>query len=154
MTGQVIVSPLLGDIETGAESEMIFPFGIPGFEDMHRVVPVEIPSQRPLVYLLHADRPDVCFLALPVLTIDPHFRLNISEDERAAIGIGPACEVRVGEDVLCLALLIPSGRSVRTNLGAPLVINLQNLRGIQCCPPDGYSACFALSPEGRWEPAC
>lgn len=154
MTREVIASPLLGEIEAGADSELVFPFGIPGFEDMRRIIPVEIPAQRPLIYLLHAERPEVCFLALPVLVIDPRFRLTMTEDERAAIGIGPAAEIGIGEDLLCLALLVPSENSVRANLGAPLVVNLRNLRGIQCCPPEGYSACFALSPEGVWEPAC
>jgi flagellar assembly factor FliW len=155
MTRDVIASPLLGDIETSPECEMSFPFGIPGFEDMRRVVPVEIPAQRPLVYLLDAMRPEMCFLALPVFVIDKRFKLAMTEDECAAIGLaGPPAEPKIGEDVLCLALLIPSGRSVRANLGAPLVINLRNLRGIQCSPPDGYSNCLTLSPEGVWEAAC
>jgi flagellar assembly factor FliW len=155
MTREVIASPLLGDIETSPECEMSFPFGIPGFENMQRAVPVEIPAQRPLVYLLDPLRPDVCFLALPVFVIDRHFKLTMTEDECAAIGLeAPPAEPKIGEDVLCLALLIPSGRSVRANLGSPLVINLRNLRGIQCSPPEGYSNCLTLSPEGKWEAAC
>jgi flagellar assembly factor FliW len=155
MTREVIASPLLGEIETSAECEMSFPFGIPGFEDMRRVVPVEIPAQRPLVYLLDAMRPEVCFLALPVFVIDAHFKLAMTEDECAAIGLAASpAEPKIGEDVLCLALLIPAGRSVRANLGSPLVINLRNLRGIQCSPPEGYSNCLTLSPEGAWEAAC
>ncbi len=156
MTREVIASPLLGEIETGSECEMSFPFGIPGFEEMRRVVPVEIPAQRPLIYLLDAARPETCFLALPVFVIDPRFKLTMTEDECAAIGL-PACspcEPKIGEDVLCLALLIPSERTVRANLGCPLVVNLRNLRGIQCAPPDGYSNCFTLSPEGEWVTTC
>jgi flagellar assembly factor FliW len=152
VTREVIASPWLGEIETASDCEMFFPFGIPGFEDMRRVIPVEIPAQRPIVYLLDAERPDVCFVALPILVIDPHFKLTMGEDERDAIGLAP--EPRIGQDVLCLALLIPSGGSVRANLGSPLVVNLRNLRGIQCAPPDGYSSCVRLSAEGKWEPAC
>ena len=152
LTRQTIASPWLGQIEAEADCEMFFPFGIPGFEEMRRVIPVEIPAQRPLVYLVSADRPELCFIALPVLVIDPHFKLTVGEDECAAIGVPP--EPRIGEDVLCLALLIPSAGSVKANLGAPLVINLRNLRGIQCAPPDGYSGCFSLSADGKWEPAC
>ena len=156
MTHEVIASPLLGEIETGSECEMSFPFGIPGFEEMRRVVPVEIPAQRPLIYLLDAARPEICFLALPVFVIDPRFKLTMTEDECAAIGL-PACspcEPKIGDDVLCLALLIPSGHTVRANLGSPLVVNLRNLRGIQCTPPDGYSHTFTLSPEGEWVTTC
>jgi flagellar assembly factor FliW len=158
MTREVIASPLLGEIETGSECEMSFPFGIPGFEEMRRVVPVEIPAQRPLIYLLDAAHPETCFLALPVFVIDPRFKLTMTEDECAAIGLPESpelpCEPKIGEDVLCLALLVPSERTVQANLGCPVVVNLRNLRGIQCAPPDGYSNCLKLSPEGVWEPAC
>src|SRR6185437_1157974 len=48
---QTIHSPWLGDLEWDPECEILFPCGLPGFEDEHRILPVEIPAQRPLVYL-------------------------------------------------------------------------------------------------------
>lgn len=155
MTREVIASPLLGEIEAGADCEMVFPFGIPGFEDMRRVIPVEIPAQRPLVYLLHAERPEICFLALPVFVIDPRFKLTMNEDECAAVGLpATSLEPKIGEEVLCLALLMPADRNVRANLGSPIVVNLRNLRGIQCTPPEGYSNAYQLSDDGQWAPEC
>ena len=64
-----VVSPWLGEIDWQAGCELQFPAGLPGFEQYRRMVPVEIPSQRPLIYLQSAERGDVCFLALPVLTV-------------------------------------------------------------------------------------
>ncbi len=44
----------------------------------------------------------------------------------------------IGRDVLCLALLVPSGCTVQTNLDAPIVINLHNGRGVQAVLRSGY----------------
>jgi hypothetical protein len=66
---------------------------------------------------------------------------------------------RIGEDVLCLALLLPSGETVETNLNATIVINLHNRRGIQCIPPTPSCGSlprfsFHLSHDGAWTTAC
>ena len=57
-------TPWLGEICWEAASELYFPVGLPGFEQYRRMVPLEVPSQRPLVYLQSAERGGVCFLAL------------------------------------------------------------------------------------------
>ncbi len=44
---------------------------MPGFEEQRRMIPVEIPSQRPLVYLQSLESDEICFVALPVYVIDP-----------------------------------------------------------------------------------
>ena len=149
-----IHSPWLGDIETDPEAELLFPGGLPGFEDQRRMAPFEIPSQRPLVYLQSLDRADVCFVALPVFVIDPAFRLELGEEERAILGFPEHAEPAIGSDVLCLALLRKSGPVVEANLKAAIVINLRNRRGVQCVPPGGLPAPFRLSADGLWRPGC
>ena len=155
----VIQSRWLGEIESDARSELIFPAGIPGFENDRRILPVEIPSQRPLVYLQSLIHPEVCFAALPVFVIDPGFRLHLSDEERLLLQLPAGCDPEVGIEVLCLALLMSSGDEVRVNLNAPVVINLHNSRGIQSIATDcasGYfrPGHFRLDPAGRWEPVC
>ena len=155
----VIQSRWLGEIESDPRSELIFPAGIPGFENDRRILPVEIPSQRPLVYLQSVIHPDICFAALPVFVIDPGFRLRLSEEERALLQLPEGCDPVVGTDVLCLALLMSSGDAVRVNLNAPVVINLHNSLGVQSIATDrapGYLRLghFRLDPTGRWEPLC
>ena len=81
----VIRSRWLGEIESDPGAELFFPSGIPGFENEHRILPVEIPSQRPLVYLQSLEPPGVCFAALPVFVIDSGFHLRLSEEERSAL---------------------------------------------------------------------
>jgi flagellar assembly factor FliW len=151
----VIQSRWLGEIESDPGSELIFPAGIPGFEHhCSRILPVEIPSQRPLVYLQSLLHPDICFAALPVFVIDPGFRLRLSDEERSLLELPEGCDPVVGADVLCLALLMSSGDAVRVNLNAPVVINLHNSRGIQSIATDRTTGYFWLEPTGRWVPRC
>jgi flagellar assembly factor FliW len=155
----VIHSRWLGEIESDPRSELTFPAGIPGFENELRILPVEIPSQRPLVYLQSIIHPDICFAALPVFVIDPLFRLRLSEEERLLLQLPEVCDPVVGTDVLCLALLMSSGDAVRVNLNAPVVINLHNARGVQSIATDraaGYLRLghFRLDPTGQWESEC
>jgi flagellar assembly factor FliW len=152
-----IVSPYLGEITWEAGCELRFPAGFPGFEQSTRFVPVEIPSQRPLVYLQSADQPKVCFLALPVLTVCPTFELRLSDDDRSLLEFGEfilSDQPALGTDVLCLALLVPFGCTVQTNLDAPIVINLHNGRGVQAVSQTGVRGTWRLTEGGRWEAVC
>jgi flagellar assembly factor FliW len=153
-----VVSPWLGEILWEAACELHFPVGLPGFEQATRIVPVEIPLQRPLIYLQSATDARVCFLTLPVLTVLPSFCLDLSEDDRALLELDrfrSSDESPIpGMDVLCLALLVPSGPTVQTNLDAPIVINLHNGRGVQAIAPAPAAGCYRLSKEGEWRPVC
>jgi flagellar assembly factor FliW len=146
-----VESPWLGEIRWNAAEELYFPAGLPGFEKCQRMVPVEIPSQRPLIYLQSAEDARVCFVAMPAPAVWPEFSLRVSDDDRAAIGL--AEDAAIGVEVMCLALLLPWGRSVQTNLDAPIVINLQNGRGVQAVAPAGAAGLFRLGENG-WEAAC
>jgi flagellar assembly factor FliW len=146
-----VESTWLGAIRWNAAEELFFPAGLPGFERCQRMVPVEIPSQRPLIYLQSAEETGVCFVAMPVLAVWPGFELQLSGDDRMAIGLGEGAAI--GTDVLCLALLLPWGRSVQANLDAPIVINLHNGRGVQAIAPAGTAGLFRLGERG-WEAAC
>jgi flagellar assembly factor FliW len=150
----LIQSRWLGEIESDPLSELIFPAGIPGFENDRRILPVEIPSQRPLVYLQSLIHPDICFAALPVFVIDPSFRLRLSEEERVLLELPGGCDPVIGTDVLCLALLMSSGDAVRVNLNAPVVINLHNARGVQSIATDRAPGYFRLGTTGLWESVC
>ena len=149
-----IHSPWIGEIQLDPQCELKFPVGMPGFEDHRRMMPVEIPSQRPLVYLQSLESPEVCFVALPVYVIDPAFQLRLSEEERSLLQLPANFEPAIGVDVLCLALLMPSGHTVEANLNAPVVINLHTQTGVQSIPADGIPASFQLSADNGWVALC
>lgn len=146
----VIHSPWLGDVESDPDSELFFPCGLPGFENHRRMAPLEIPAQRPLVYLQSLESDEVCFVTLPVFVIDPAFELRLSEEERFVLQLPDDCDPAIGTDVLCLALLRKCVHTVEANLNCSIVINLRNRRGVQCVPREGDSALFRLSADNGW----
>jgi flagellar assembly factor FliW len=150
---RVLRSHWLGDIECDESFELLFPLGLPGFERERRMVPLEIPGQRPLVYLQSAANPEICFVTLPVLVIDPDFELHLSEDDRAVLDLPDHSRPVIGADVLCLALLTQSENAVQSNVTAPIVINLHNGRGLQCAASAGDRAIYRLGAQG-WEKVC
>jgi len=150
----VICSPWLGDIRVDEDCEIFFPAGLPGFENEHRLLPVEVPAQRPLVYLQSIERERVCFVGLPVYVIHAGFRLEIPEDERALLGLPNDRDPAIGEDLLCVALLMPCGDSVQVNLNAPIVINLHNRRGAQIVSQGAPPATYRLSADSGWTLLC
>jgi flagellar assembly factor FliW len=151
---RTIHSRWLGEIESDPGNELCFPAGLPGFEDHHSMVAIEIPSQRPVVYLQSLESDEVCFAALPVYVIDPAFRLDLSDDERSALGLPGNGDPSIGSDVLCLALLRKSDRTVEANTGSAIVINLHNGRGVQCVPREGGAGVFRLCPDNGWRREC
>ncbi|MDP9054951.1 MAG: flagellar assembly protein FliW [Acidobacteriota bacterium] len=155
----VICSPWLGKIEVDQESALFFSAGIPGFEDLRSMIPVEIPAHRPIVYLQSVESSEICFVSLPVYVVDPGFRLRLSDEERVLLQLPELADPVLGEDVLCLALLRRSGPAaganpVWANLAAAIVINLHNRLAVQCVPPAGASPCFRQLGEAGWTAAC
>ncbi|HZL57380.1 MAG TPA: flagellar assembly protein FliW [Bryobacteraceae bacterium] len=150
----VIQTPHFGQIGWDRTAELFLPGGLPGFEDERRMIPVEIPAHRPLVFLQSIERPDVCFVSLPVRTVLPGYELHLTEDDRAALGLDETRDPEIGTDVLCLALLLPHGGSVEVNLDAPIVINLHNSRCVQSISPSTLSGYYRLNHGGAWEAAC
>jgi flagellar assembly factor FliW len=151
---QVIRSAHLGDIDWSPGCELFLPAGLPGFEGERRMIPVEVPVQRPLVFLQSLETPGTCFVSLPVRTICPEYRLHLSEDDRAALFFEPDRELSIGADVLCLALLVPFENTVQANLDAPIVINLHNRRCIQALASESGAGYFRLADGGHWDSIC
>ena len=150
----VIQSKFLGEISCDPGSELYLPAGLPGFEDLRWLLPVEIPAHRPLVFLQSSRNPDVCLVCLPASSIEPGYRAEITEDDRALLELDSDRELIMGEDILCLALLLPAGDTVRTNLEAPIVINLRNYKCAQVISEGAPGFSRRLSADGRWETSC
>jgi flagellar assembly factor FliW len=150
----VMKTPHLGEISWDAESELFLPSGLPGFENERHMIPVEIPAHRPLIFLQSTERSGVCFVSMPVMTICPDFKLQLTDDERESLQFQETEEPEIGADVICLALLFPSGRTVEANLDAPVVINLHNSRCLQAVSPGAARGYYRLSDAGTWENVC
>ena len=137
-----------GTVAFTPESVFEFPRGLPGFEERRRFVPVQNPASAPILFLQSLEEPSLCFVTLPVLVVDPVYRLRILEPDLEILQWKAGCQPRIGEDVLCLAVLSfqPSGPTA--NLLAPVVVNLRNHKAVQAVAPESdYSHQHALFPR-------
>ena len=142
-----------GKISFEPDSELEFPCGLPGFDSRKRFVAVTIPASEPLTYLQSLEAPDLCFITMPLLAVDPHYQLNVSTEDLSLLGLPVASRPRIGEDVLCLTVLSIRETGPTANLLAPIVVNLKTRRGVQAIAPGGgYSHQHELIPPPS--PAC
>jgi flagellar assembly factor FliW len=134
-----------GRISYEENSWFYFPSGLPGFERLRSFLPLSFPDRQPLLFLQSLEDPELCFISLPVLAADPDYRLEISPEDLAILGLAPRVAPRIGTDVLCLAVLSLREAGPTANLLAPIVVNLHNRRGVQAISPGGtYSHQHAL----------
>jgi flagellar assembly factor FliW len=130
-----------GEIEYDDGALIRFAEGLPGFEDEREFLPIEVPSARPIVFLQSVHSRDLCFVTLPVFTIDPGYELLLSPESLRALGLPEARQPRIGEDVLCLAIVtIQEDGPTTANLMAPVVMCLRTHRAVQAIrDDDAYS---------------
>lgn len=142
------------ELEYSNESIFDFPGGVPGFEDQIAFLFIDQPQTRPLVFMQSLLNPGLCFLALPVLTVDPGYALNLSPEDLTALGLAAGSSPRIGTDVGCFVLMTLAEDAPPTvNLMSPIVINLRTRTGIQSIPPvSAYSLRHPLALEKETAP--
>jgi flagellar assembly factor FliW len=144
----VLQTTNFGNIFFTPESVFEFPHGLPGFEERRRFVPVQNPRTAPILFLQSLDEPSLCFTTLPILVIDPQYRLSIMEQDLEALGFPADLQPRIGDDVLCLAVLSIRETGTTANLLAPVVVNLKNYKAVQAVTAEsGYSHQHFLFPQ-------
>ena len=112
-----------------------FPGGIPGFEDQIAFLFVEQPATRPLIFMQSLLNPRLCFLAVPVQTVDSEYRLNLSSEDLTKLGLKAGDPLQIGTDIGCFVLLTVSEDAPPTvNMMSPIVVNLRSRKGIQAIP--------------------
>ncbi len=143
------VSAHFGPLTVTESGALVFPEGLPGFEDQHRFVPLHDPARPALVFLQSLDRPDLCFPALPVRTVRPDYELALSAEDRELLGF--VRQPAIGKDAVALALVsLVEGRDPTVNLLGPIVIHMRTRRAVQAIRPDGRYGCSEpLVPEAE-----
>lgn len=128
-----------GALRYEAETVLDFPRGIPGFEERRSFLALHFADTDPLVYLQSVEDPALCFLALPAPAVEPAYSLRVEREDADLIGLTSVAP-RIGEEVMCLAVLSLRPEGPTANLLAPIVINLRNRRAVQAVAPEsGYS---------------
>ena len=144
-----VPSRSFGAVEFAPEEQFVFPNGLPGFPCETAFLPVEVPDQLPLVYLQSLTTPDLCFVALPVNCLVQDYRLSANAEDLAVVDLGPGAVRDSG--MLCLAFLCFGEDGTATaNLRAPIIVNLQNRRGVQAIQnEDRYPIRFPVGAQER-----
>jgi flagellar assembly factor FliW len=126
-----------GHLEYQHESVYDFAAGIPGFEKEKQFLFVDQPLTKPLIFMQSLEQPELCFLGLPIRSIDPGYRLHISEEDLLSLELSPDRQPEIGADVLCLALIsLAENQPPTANLLAPIVVNLKSRRAAQAIQAD------------------
>jgi flagellar assembly factor FliW len=125
-----------GQVSYDAGAVIEFPRGLPGFDRRRRFLAVRFPDSDPLVFLQSLEDAALCFITLPVLAIEPRYRLEVSAEDLVLVALPEGRRPRIGEDVLCLAVISIHPEGPTANLLAPVVVNLQNRRAVQAVAPE------------------
>lgn len=130
-----------GELEYTDQSVFEFPDGILGFEQERFFVFIRRPQAEPLIFMQSLANETLCFLMLPVLAACPDYRLNLTAEDLCRLQLPPGVEPRIGEDILCGALVCTSRTEGPTaNLLGPIVLNLKARIGAQVIQSEaGYS---------------
>jgi flagellar assembly factor FliW len=131
---------LLGEISYEDDAVIEFPHGLPGFDEFRRFVAVTLEHTNPLVFLQSVEDAALCFTTLPVLSVDPCYRLSLSGEDRDLVDLPAGRQPVIGREVLCLAVLSIRETGATANLLAPVVVNPRNLKAVQAVAQEsGYS---------------
>jgi flagellar assembly factor FliW len=128
-----IQTKYFGAIECGAEAVYHFASGLPGFEEERDFAFLSRPDSHPILFMQSISNVELCFLLLPILTIEPHYQLSLSAEDLAELRFPENADPRIGEDILCGALVCAGGFQAppTANLLAPIVLNLVKRIGMQ-----------------------
>jgi flagellar assembly factor FliW len=139
-----------GEMEYDPSAVFEFPYGVPGFECEHAFLFLQRPGTHPLMFMQSLSSREVCFILLPILAADPHYKLRLSAEERAALRLPRGRQPRLGKDILCAALVCAADErraQPTVNLLAPILVNLKERIGIQAILTEsGYSHQHPLAP--------
>ena len=138
-----------GEIEYEDDSVFHFARGLFGFEEETRFLPIQIPAAHPIVFLQSLSNRNLCFVALPVFVVNRQYRLSVSPEDLALLGLPPDRQPRIGDEVLCLTLItVQPNRPTTANLMAPLIVNLHTREAMQAIASEQeYSHQYEFLPS-------
>jgi flagellar assembly factor FliW len=119
-----------------------FPQGLPGFEECRHFALLDHPARAGLVFLQSLERPEVCFVAVPVRAIRPGYELSLAPDDLELLGWPSDFTPEIGRDVIALAIVsFEENQAPTANLLAPVVIDVATRRAVQAIRSDGGYGC-------------
>jgi flagellar assembly factor FliW len=133
----MVETKYFGTLPYGDGSVFDFPQGLPAFEEEKSFVLIESPEGAPLVFLQSMARPNLCFVALPILVVDENYQLAIAPEDLEELSLDTQRQPVLGSEVTVLALVSMRDEHVATaNLMAPIVLNVKIRQGLQAIRRD------------------
>lgn len=111
---------------------ILFPNGIPGFQDHTQFVLVEVPDYAPFEWLACVDGSKLRFAVINPLLFRPDYSPNVNKQQIADL------EIEKPEDILMYAIVTIKENTFEStaNLVGPVVINRAKRRGKQIIVDD------------------
>ncbi|MBS1833383.1 MAG: flagellar assembly protein FliW [Acidobacteria bacterium] len=119
-----------GTVQYRENETVEFPMGLPAFENERRFVLIERSATKPIVFLQSLNAPDLCFVTLPLLVVDPAYQLAVTAEDLAAIGLGDlkGQQPVVGRQVQAYTIMAMTESGPAANLLAPIIVNISPWR--------------------------
>ena len=76
-----VQTKFFGSLEYSPSSLFLFPGGLPGFEEQREFVFLNLPERDPLIFMQSLSTRNLCFVLLPILVVDPQYRLDFTPEE-------------------------------------------------------------------------
>lgn len=116
-----------GALEVDPTAIITFTQPIIGFQEYRRFVLLPGPPESAVSWLQSTDAGDLAFLLMNPRQLLPEYRLNLPAHELSELAVGAEEELEV-----YTLLVVPEDRNkIRTNLKAPILINLRQRLGKQ-----------------------
>lgn len=120
-----------GSIEVDDKQKVSIPQGLFGFEDYIEYVLLDS-ENPPFLWLQSVDEKEIAFVLIDPFLFRKDYEANVTNEELAEIGI------KSSENALVFVIVtIPQdGGSMTANLQGPLIINKENMTGMQAILSD------------------
>ena len=117
-----------GEIEINEEDVIIFPEGIPGFEDSKKYVLIGNESNEAVFFWLQSvDIPELCFVVTDPFMVYDGYGVDVEDDDIELLGITDPNRVLT----LTIVVIPENINEIRVNLKAPIIINMEKKLGKQ-----------------------
>jgi flagellar assembly factor FliW len=117
-----------GRIEINEEDVIIFPEGIPGFEDSKKYVLIGNESNEAVFFWLQSvDIPELCFVVTDPFMVYDGYGVDVEDEDVELL------ELTDPKKVLTLTIVVipENNNEIRVNLKAPILINMEKKLGKQ-----------------------
>lgn len=127
-----IRSKYLEEIEIENDQVIVFPEGLPAFEDERQFVIIPFAADSPFFYLQSLKNARLCFILADIFTFFPDYEVEIDNHELQRLKIEEGGQGSL--NVFALLTIPKVFAETTANLLAPLVINFEKQVGIQYIP--------------------